>query len=299
MKVLICDPIAEKGIELLRKKGIEVSLKGDARVEDVIDDSDGVIVRSATKITSDVIDRGKKLRVIGRAGVGLDNIDLNAARDREIKVMNTPKATSVSVAELVIGMAFALSRDLVNATISVSEEKWEKKRFKGRELRGKTLGIIGLGSIGCEIASMAVGIGMRVLATKAHMEVGCHMGGVRLVSLEDLLRESDIVSVNVPLNGVTRNMIGEREIKLMKDNATLINCSRGGIVDEKTLHDALVSKKLAGAGIDVYGREPPKDNPLLKLDNVIMTPHIGAQTKEGQERCGVEVAEKVAEALGV
>jgi D-3-phosphoglycerate dehydrogenase len=299
MKVLICDPIADSAVTLLKDRGLDVEMKGDRKVEDLVEQFDAVIVRSATKITSGVIEKAKKLKVIGRAGVGLDNVDVEAARKKGIKVMNTPRATSRSVAELVIGMMFALSRDLVNATISVKDGRWEKKRFEGRELKGKTLGIIGLGGIGCEVAELAIAMGMNVMATRAHLEIGCQIRGVEIVSLEELLSRAEIISVNVPLNDATRKMIGRREIERMKDGAILINCSRGGIVDEGALYDALKSGKLAGAGMDVYELEPPKDSPLLTLGNVVLTPHIGAQTLEGQERCGFEIAQKVVEALGV
>jgi D-3-phosphoglycerate dehydrogenase len=298
MKVLVCDPISDSAVDLLKSK-TEVEMKGERNVEDLIGDYDAVIVRSATKITASVIDKAKKLKVIGRAGVGLDNIDVEAAKKKKIKVMNTPRATSRSVAELVMAMIFTLSRDLVNATISVKEGKWEKKRFEGRELKDKTLGIIGLGGIGCEVADLALGVGMKVVATRAHLEVGCQIEGVRIVPLEDLLPSADIVSINVPLNDATRGMIGAKEIEDMKTGAILINCARGGIVDEKALYEALKSGKLSGAGIDVYELEPPKNSPLLTLNNVVLTPHIGGQTVEGQERCGYEIAQKVLEALGV
>lgn len=298
MKVLICDPISDSAIELLKSR-VDVEMRGERNVEDLIGDCDAVIVRSATKITASVIDKAKKLKVIGRAGVGLDNIDVEAAKKKKIKVMNTPRATSRSVAELVMAMIFTLSRDLVNATISVKEGKWEKKRFEGRELKDKTLGIIGLGGIGCELAELALGVGMKVVATRAHLEVGCQIEGVRIVPLEDLLSNADIVSINVPLNDTTRGMIGAKEIGNMKPGAILINCARGGIVDERALYEALKNGKLAGAGIDVYELEPPKSSPLLTLNNVVLTPHIGGQTVEGQERCGYEIAQKVLEALGV
>jgi len=297
MKVLVCDPISDNAMELLQSK-LEVEVKGERRVEDLIEDFDAVVVRSATKITADVIGRAKRLKVIGRAGVGLDNIDVEAAKKKRIKVINTPRATSRSVAELVIAMIFALSRDLVNATVSVKDGKWEKKRFEGREVKDKTLGIIGLGGIGCEVAELGIGIGMNVIATRAHLEIGCQIEGVRIAQLEELLSTADVVSINVPLNDATRGMIGKKEIERMKKGAILINCARGGIVDERALYEALKSGKLAGAGIDVYEMEPPKNSPLLTLNNVVLTPHIGGQTVEGQERCGMEIAIKVMEALG-
>jgi D-3-phosphoglycerate dehydrogenase len=297
MKVLVCDPISDNAIELLQSK-LEVEVKGDRKVEDLIEDFDAVIVRSATKITSDTIEKAKRLKVIGRAGVGLDTIDVEAAKKKKIKVINTPRATSRSVAELVIAMIFALSRDVVNATMSVKDGKWEKKRFEGREVKDKTLGIIGLGGIGCDVAELAIGIGMNVIATRAHLEMGCQIEGVKMVQLEELLSSADIISINVPLNDATRGMIGKKEMERMKEDAIVINCARGGIVDEKALYEALKSGKLSGAGIDVYELEPPKNSPLLTLNNVILTPHIGGQTIEGQERCGMEIAIKVMEALG-
>jgi D-3-phosphoglycerate dehydrogenase len=298
MRVLISDPISKKGIEILKAKGFEVELRDERNVCDIIENFDGVIVRSATKLTAEVIEKGKNLKVIGRAGIGLDNIDLDVAKKRNIKVINTPTATSISVAELVMGMMFALSRHLVNSTVSMREGKWEKKRFKGAELYGKTLGIIGLGNIGREIAKRCMALEMNAIVTRSHMELGCNIKGVKLVTLDELLKSSDIISVNVPLTENTKHMISKKEFEKMKDGVMLINCSRGGVVDEEALYENLVSSKVLGAGIDVYENEPPKDSPLLSLSNVVLTPHIGAQTREGQDRCGLEVAEKVVKELG-
>jgi len=279
----------------LKAKGFEVELRDERNVYDIIENFDGVIVRSATKVTEEVIANAKKLKVIGRAGVGLDNIDLEAAKKRGIKVLNTPGATSPSVAELALAMILAICRNLVKGTTSLKEGKWEKKKLRGRELCGLQLGILGTGKIGSELAEKTHALGMNVVGHRRHPT---GEEAVKMVSLDELLSTSDVISIHVPLTDETRHMISYEEFEKMKDGAILINCSRGGIVDEKALYDNLVSGKLYGAGIDVYEKEPPGDNPLFALDNVVLTPHIGAQTREGQDRCGLEVAEKVVKELG-
>jgi D-3-phosphoglycerate dehydrogenase len=301
MKVLVSDPIAEEGIERLRDAGFEVNIKTGLTEEELvkaIPEYDGLIVRSATKVTREVIAAGENLKAIGRAGIGLDNIDLEAARERGIKILNTPGATTISVAELTLGHMLALARHIPQATASLKAGRWEKKLFMGSELHGKTLGIIGLGKIGREVAKRASGMGMDLVAYDPYVrEAEVRDLGLKLLPLEDLLPYSDYITIHVSLTPETRHLLSEREFALMKEGVRLINCARGGVVDEKALYNALVSGKVAGAALDVFEEEPPKENPLLKLDNVIATPHLGASAREGQVRSGMEIAEKLIAAL--
>lgn len=247
------------------------------------------MVRSATKVRKPAIDAAQGLKLIIRAGVGLDNIDADYAEAKGIKVLNTPKASTDSVAELALAHMFALARALVRATETMREGKWEKKAFHGIELQGKTLGVIGIGRIGQAVARRALCLGMRVLAYDKYVKES-PLPGVRMVSLEELLRESDFVTLHIPPDPAGP-VIGAREIALMKDGAFLINCARGGVVDEKALLEALNSGKLGGAGLDVFEEEPPKNMELLKHPKVTLTPHIGAQTHEAQARIGDEIVE--------
>jgi D-3-phosphoglycerate dehydrogenase len=249
-------------------------------------------------VTREVIQAGKNLKAIGRAGIGLDNIDTEAAKERGIKVLNTPGATTISVAELTMGHMLALARHIPQATASLKAGKWEKKQFMGTELYGKTLGIIGVGRIGREVAKRASAFGMDIVAYDPYVrEADVRDLGLKLLPLEDLLQYSDYITIHVPLTPETRHMLGKREFELMKPGVRIINCARGGVIDEQALYEALVSGKVAGAALDVFEEEPPKDNPLLKLDNVIGTPHLGASAEEGQLRAGVEIAEKMIAAL--
>ncbi len=301
MKILVSDAIAEEGITKLREAGFEVEVKTGLTPEElikVIPEYDGLIVRSATKVTREVIQAGKALKAIGRAGIGLDNVDAEAAKERGIKVLNTPGATTISVAELTMGHMLALARHIPQATASLKAGKWEKKRFMGTELYGKTLGIIGIGRIGREVAKRAIAFGMDIVAYDPYVrETDVRDLGLKLLPLEDLLQYSDYITIHVPLAPETRHMLGKREFELMKPGVRIINCARGGVIDEQALYEALVSGKVAGAALDVFEEEPPKDNPLLKLDNVIGTPHLGASAEEGQLRAGVEIAEKMIAAL--
>lgn len=301
MKILVSDAIAEEGIAKLREAGFEVEVKTGLKPEElikVIPEYDGLIVRSATKVTREVIQAGKNLKAIGRAGIGLDNIDAEAAKERGIKVLNTPAATTISVAELTMGHMLALARHIPQATASLKAGKWEKKQFMGTELYGKTLGIIGLGRIGREVAKRASAFGMDIVAYDPYVrETDVRDLGLKLLPLEDLLQYSDYITIHVPLTPETKHMLGKREFELMKPGVRIINCARGGVIDEQALYEALVSGKVAGAALDVFEEEPPKDNPLLKLDNVIGTPHLGASAEEGQLRAGVEIAEKMIAAL--
>jgi len=297
MKVLISDPIAKEGIEILKKSGIEIEEKPGLPPEElikVIPEFDGIIVRSATKVTKDVIEAGKNLKVIGRAGVGLDNVDREAAKAKNIKVVNTPAATSISVAELALGMMFGAARRLPQATASTKAGKWEKKKFKGFELYGKTLGIIGIGRIGTELAKRAKALGMNVLAFDPYVKSSEQ---AQIVDFDKLLTESDYISLHIPKTPETTHILNKAAFDKMKEGVVIVNCARGGVVDEEALYEAVSSGKVRIAAMDVYEAEPAKEHKLFELEQVIVTPHIGAQTAEGQARAGIQIAELVRDAL--
>ncbi|MBC7222527.1 D-2-hydroxyacid dehydrogenase [Candidatus Bipolaricaulota bacterium] len=293
MKVLVCDPIDERALARLREAGLEVTVKTGMNESELAQELakgyEAIVVRSATKVRKAAIDAAKGLRLIIRAGVGLDNIDADYAKEKGIEVLNTPKASTDSVAELALAHMFALARSLVRATETMREGKWEKKAFHGIELQGKTLGVIGIGRIGQAVAKRALCLGMKVLAYDKYVKES-PLPGVRMVPLEELLRESDFVTLHIPPDPAGP-VIGAREIALMKDGAFLINCARGGVVDERALLEALNSGKLGGAGLDVFEEEPPKNMELLRHPKVTLTPHIGAQTHEAQARIGDEIVE--------
>jgi D-3-phosphoglycerate dehydrogenase / 2-oxoglutarate reductase len=295
MKILICDKTEKEYIEQMRAAGLTVDVRDDITPEElmtVLPAYEGMVVRSRTKVRQPLIDVCPNLKVIVRGGAGLDTIDHEYARSKGIVVMNTPLANSASVAELAMGYMFMLARSLYKATSTMKEEKWEKKAFNGVELGGKTLGIIGYGNIGHQTARLATALGMKVLAYDPYVT---SPNGVKLVSLDELLEQSDYISLHLPKTKDSANMIGAAEFAKMKDGVRIINCARGGIINEDALYDALVSGKVAGAAVDVFAEEPPTNWKLLKLDNVIGSPHIGAQTKEAQGRVGAEVAEKLIE----
>ena len=295
MKILICDKTESEAIERMRAAGLTVDTNFEITAEElpnVLPAYDGCVVRGRTKIRQPLIDLCPGLKVIVRGGVGLDNIDADYARSKGITVTNTPKASSASVAELAIGFMFDLARSIYKATATMKAEKWEKKAFEGDELGGKTLGLIGLGNIGKEVAKRANALGMTVIAYDPYVK---EAEGVRLVQLDELLAKSDYISLHLPKTRESANMIGKTQFEKMKAGVRLVNCARGGIVDEAALYEALVSGKVAGAALDVFAEEPPTDYRLLKLDNVIGSPHIGAATKEAQGRVGAEVAEKLIE----
>lgn len=297
MKVLVSDPIAEQGIEILKNAGFEVVQKTGLSPEElakVIPDFDGIIIRSATKVTKEVIDAANNLKVIGRAGIGLDNVDRNAAKERGVKVVNTPTATSISVAELALGMMFSAARRIPQASVSTKSSKWEKKKFKGFELYGKKLGIIGIGRIGSEMAKRAKALGMEVIAYDPYVKTSDY---ANIVDLDTLLKESDYISLHIPKTSETEHILDKKAFDKMKEGVVIINCARGGVVDENALYDAINGEKVRIACIDVFESEPAKDNKLFDLEQVIVTPHIGAQTKEGQTRAGTQIAELVRDAL--
>ncbi len=293
MKVLICDKTEKEYIEQMRAAGLTVDVRDDITAEElpnVLPAYDAMVVRSRTKVRQPLIDVCPNLKVIVRGGVGLDTIDHEYAKSKGITVMNTPLASSASVAELAIGYMFALARNIYKATSTMKAEKWDKKSFEGDEIGGKTLGIIGLGNIGKETARRAMALGMTVVASDPFASPA---EGVRKVSLDEMFAQADYISIHAPKTKETTNMIAAEQFAKMKDGVRIINCARGGIVNEEALYEALTSGKVAGAALDVFAEEPPTDWKLLKLDNVIASPHIGAATKEAQARVGYEVAQKI------
>ena len=295
MKILICDKTEKEYIEQMRAAGLTVDVRDDIAPEElpsVLPAYDGMVVRSRTKVRQPLLDVCPNLKVIVRGGVGLDTIDHEYAKSKGIAVMNTPLASSASVAELAIGYMFALARSTVKATASMKSEKWDKKSFEGDEIGGKTLGLIGVGNIGKETAKRASALGMTVVAYDPYVK---EIPGIQLVSLDELLAKSDYISLHLPKTKESANMIGAEQFAKMKNGVRIINCARGGIIDENALYEALTSGKVAGAALDVFAEEPPTDWKLLKLDNVIGSPHIGAATKEAQARVGAEVAAKLIE----
>jgi D-3-phosphoglycerate dehydrogenase len=292
-KILISDKIFEEGIKLLEEKGYQVTRAWDTpktELPKIIADYDVLIVRSATKVKGILLDNAKKLKVIGRAGEGLDNIDFEKAKNLGIALVNTPHVSYMSVAELTIGHLLALARGIVQGTISLREGKWEKEELIGTEVNGKTLGVIGCGYIGKTVERLAISLGMKVLPVEE-----CVYD--RFVPLAEMLPQADFITIHTPLTLHTKHMISTKEFNMMKDGVMLIDCSRGGVVDQDALFEALVSGKVKGAALDVFEEEPPKNSKLLTLNNVIATPHVGAQTYEAQLKASVQIAKAVIEAL--
>ncbi|MBL8090278.1 MAG: hydroxyacid dehydrogenase [Anaerolineales bacterium] len=293
MKIIICDKMEKEYIEQMRSAGLTVDVRDDISPEElltVLPNYDGMVVRSRTKVRKNLIDACPNLKVIVRGGVGLDTIDYEYAQSKNIKVMNTPLASSASVAELAIGYMFMLARSLYKASASMKAETWDKKSFEGDEIGGKVLGLIGIGNIGKEVAKRANALGMTVLAYDPYVK---EVEGIKLLGLDELLAQADYISLHLPKTNESANMISKAQFAKMKNGVRIINCARGGIIDENALYDALVNGKVAGAALDVFNEEPPTDWKLAKLENVIASPHIGAATKEAQARVGAEVAEKI------
>ena len=301
MKVLACDKVDPAALAMLRAAGHEVSeanaLKGAALTAALAGVS-GLVVRGATKVTADVLKSSPLLKVVVRAGTGLDNVDRAAAAACGVQVMNTPNANSVSVAELTFGLMLALERHIVPAATDVRGGGWEKSRFQGRELSGRTLGILGFGRIGREVATRARAFDLKVIAhDPLYNTTSEGFNWVHSVDRDQLLASADILTIHVPLTDETRDSIGAREFALMKPDAILVNCARGGVVNEAALLDALASGRLRGAATDVFGEEPPGASPLLALPNLLPLPHLGASTAEAQKRAGTEAAQRLIDAL--
>ena len=302
-RVLVTDNIAEEGLGILQNDNsveidIKAGIKGD-ELKKIIGEYDAMITRSGTPITADVIEYPGKLKIIGRAGVGVDNINMEAASKKGIIVLNAPTGNTLAATELAMSHIMAAARKLPLANSSIKEGKWDRKRFMGIELSNKVLGIIGLGRIGSNVATRCKSFGMKVVAYDPYIRIAkADSLGVNLYdNMERVLKEADVITVHTPLTPVTRNMISAKEIALMKDRAILINCARGGIVNEKDLCDALEAGKFFAVGFDVYEQEPPKDHRLFKFENAFLTPHIGANTDEGQKAVSVIVSEQVLNAL--
>ncbi len=302
MKVLISDKISVKGLEVLKNApDIEVDVKTDLTPDDLkntIKDYDGLIIRSSTQVTSDLIEAAENLKVIGRAGIGVDNVDIDEASKRGIVVMNTPGGNIVTTAEHTIAMIFSLSRNIPQATESMRQGKWEKKKFEGTELYNKTLGILGVGKIGSIVADRALGLKMKVIAYDPFLtEETANKLGIELVSLDELYERADFISVHVPLTSDTKNMVNADAFNKMNDGVRIINCARGGIINEDDLTEAIKSGKVAGAALDVYDKEPPEQKPLFTLDKGIFTPHLGASTAEAQENVAIDIAVQIVDFL--
>jgi len=292
MKVLICDPVSESAVNLIKEGGNDVTVQSDITPEElmeVIPQYEAIVVRSRTKVRKPLLEKAKNLKLIVRGGVGIDNIDHEDAKSMGIEVRNTPAASSASVAELAIGHMFSLARHIPTGTASLKSGEWIKKKLKGTELANKTLGIIGIGRIGKQTAKRAIALGMNVIAYDPYIKES-GLEGVSMTDLDNLLSESDYISLHIPHTDETHHLLSSSAFEKMKESSYLVNCARGGVVDEDALHNALSEGKIAGAAFDVFETEPPVGNKLFTLDNFFCTPHIGASTKEGQSRVGEEVA---------
>ncbi len=296
MKVLVTDPISEEGIAILRdcaQVDMKVGLKAEEIIA-IIGDYEALMVRSQTRVTAEIIETGKKLQVIARAGVGIDNVDVEAATRCGVVVVNAPTGNTVSAAEHAVALMMALARNIPQASASLKAGAWKRSEFMGTELRGKTLGIIGLGNVGSEVAKRAQGFEMKLLGSDPLVSVEyAKKLRVELVELKQLLKESDFITLHLPLTAQTRGLIGAKELALVKPSVRIINCARGGLIDEKALVKAVAEKRVAGAAIDVFEKEPCTESILFGEDNIIVTPHLGASTTEAQILAGRDVAEQI------
>ena len=296
-KVLISDKLSPAAVDIFRQRGIEADFKpglSPADLRAIIAPYDGLAVRSATKVTRELLDAASNLKVVGRAGIGVDNVDVKSATTRGVVVMNTPHGNTITTAEHAIAMMFALARQIPEASASTRAGKWEQNRFMGVELTGKTLGLIGCGNIGSIVADRAVGLKMKVIAYDPYLSEKRALDlGVEKVELDILLARADIITVHTPLTDATRNILSRETLAKTRPGVRIINCARGGLVDEAALADAIRSGHVAGAALDVFETEPAIDSPLFGLDNVVCTPHLGAATTEAQENVALQVAEQM------
>ena len=296
-RVLVCDPIADEGVRALQEFGAEVDVRLRQSPDELIaniSDYDAVIVRSETRVTAAAIQAAQRLQVVGRAGIGVDNIDVEAATQRGILVVNAPTGNIISAAEHSVGLMLSLARNIPQANVTLKGGKWERSRFMGVEVRGKTLGIIGLGQVGSEVARRARGLEMRVVGCDPFVpEERARVLGVDMVSLEELLRQSDFITIHTSLTEGTRGLIGEAELALVKANVRIVNTARGGIIDEEALCRAVAEGRVAGAALDVFEGEPKVNPKLLESESIIVTPHLGASTAEAQERVALDVVEQI------
>ena len=302
-KVLVSDKLSETAVQIFRDRGIDVDFMPDLgkdkeKLAEVIGNYDGLAIRSATKVTPTILDKAANLKVIGRAGIGTDNIDKDAASKKGVIVMNTPFGNMITTAEHAIAMMFAVARQIPEASTSTHAGKWEKSRFMGVELTNKVLGVIGAGNIGGIVCDRARGLKMKVLAYDPFLsEEKAQKMGVEKVELEDLLGRADFITLHVPLTDQTRNILSREALEKTKPGIRIINCARGGLVDEAALAELLKSGHVAGAAFDVFSVEPAKENPLFDLPNVVCTPHLGAATTEAQENVALQVAEQMSNYL--
>jgi len=302
MRLLVSDSLSEEGLKILKEtKGLQMDVFDGVspdKLKEIIKEYDALIIRSGTKVTREIIQAAEKLRVIGRAGVGLDNVDVEAASERGIIVMNAPEGNTIATAEHTMSLLLALARKIPQANESLRQNKWDRKGLTGVELYRKILGIVGLGRVGGEVAKRAQSFGMHIIAYDPFLSVEkASKMDIELVSFEDLLARSDFITVHTPLTKETKHMISTKEFDLMKEGVRVLNCARGGIIDEKALEKAIKSGKVAGAAVDVFEEEPPKDHPLLKLEQVLATPHLGASTTEAQVNVAVDIARQVVDVL--
>ena len=297
MKALVADSLNEKGIEKLQKVCdvvVDTSITPEELLE-TINEYDAILVRSRTKVTKEVIEKAENLKIIARAGVGVDNIDVAAATEKGIMVVNAPESTTITVAEHTMGLILSAIRKIAVADESTKAGKWEKKRFMGMELKGKTLGVIGMGRIGSQVVKRCQAFEMDAIAYDPYLppHVAEDMGVKLYEEQDDVLKRADIITIHVPLTEETRHSISTEEFKIMKDTALIFNAARGGVIDEDALYVALKEGEISGAGLDVYEEEPAKENKLFELDNIVCTPHIAASTKEAQAAAAVIVANEV------
>ena len=301
MKILISDKMSNKVEDVLKSKQIDYDIKtgmSPEELKEVIDQYDGILIRSATKLTSDILADCKNLKVIGRAGVGVDNVDLDQATKNKILVMNTPLGNLEATAELSVGLMFSLMRNIHLANDSTHQGKWEKPKFIGTELKGKTLGIVGYGNIGQRVAEICSTIGMNIITnSKSASDEDLSRFKAKKVSTEQLIKEADIVSIHTKLNDETKYMFNKETLSTMKPTSVIINCARGGLINEADLKDALNNEVIAGAAIDVYENEPATDNVMFGTKNLLLTPHLGASSKEAQSNVAIDVANQVADFL--
>jgi D-3-phosphoglycerate dehydrogenase len=302
-KVLISDALSPAAVQIFKDRGIEVDFqpalgKDKEKLVSAVGNYDGLAIRSATKVTAKIVEQAKNLKVIGRAGIGVDNVDIPAATSRGIIVMNTPFGNSITTAEHTISLMLALARQIPEADASTRAGKWEKNKFMGVEIFGKTLGVIGCGNIGSIVADRALGLKMKVIAYDPFLSPDRATDlGVEKVDLDELLKRADFITLHTPLTDKTRNIISADAIKAVKKGVRIINCARGGLVDEAALYDALKSGHVAGAAFDVFVIEPATENPLFNLPNVVCTPHLGASTSEAQENVALQIAEQMSDYL--
>jgi D-3-phosphoglycerate dehydrogenase / 2-oxoglutarate reductase len=302
-KVLISDALSPAAVAIFKDRGVEVDFqpnlgKDKEKLAEAINGFDGLAIRSATKVTAKMLERAASLKVIGRAGIGVDNVDIPAATARGVIVMNTPFGNSITTAEHAITLMLSLARQIPEADASTRAGKWEKNKFLGVEIYGKTLGVIGCGNIGAIVADRAVGMKMKVVAYDPYLSNERAVDlGVEKVELEELLRRSDFITLHTPLTDKTRNIINAESLALTKKSLRLVNCARGGLIDEAALYQALSSGRIAGAALDVFTTEPATESPLFSLPNVVCTPHLGASTTEAQENVALQIAEQMSDYL--